>query len=367
MNPVEYDYVIVGAGLFGAVCARELTDAGKRCLVLDRRPHIAGNCYTNNVEGINVHQYGPHIFHTSNEEVWAYVNRFAQFNHFVYRPMVRHRGKLFSFPINLLTLYQLFGVQTPEEAQRKLREVQIPCANPQNMEEYALSVVGREIYETFIRGYTTKQWGKPPSQLPADIVKRLVIRTNFDTNYYRDTYQGIPIGGYTAMIERMLQGVEVRLNVDYFNDRKFWDGLCHKVIYTGPMDSFYDHCFGELEYINMRFEHERLSIPDFQGVAAINHTDEEVPFTRIVEHKHFEFGTTPHTVITREYSEGNNHGVDKYYPVGDAKNLQVYAKYKKRADQETHVIFGGRLAEYKYYDMHQVIASALVAVKKELA
>jgi UDP-galactopyranose mutase len=367
MTAPSYDYLIVGAGLFGAVCARELTDAGKKVLVIERREHIAGNCYTQNMAGINVHMYGPHIFHTSNDEVWKYVNRFATFNNFVYRPMVRYHGKLYSFPINLLTMYQIFGVQTPEEAKRKLEEVRVRNSSPKNMEEFALDAVGEEIYETFIKGYTTKQWGRTPDQLPADIFKRLVVRTNFDTNYYRDTHQGIPIGGYTKMIDNMLQGVEVLLGVDYFKARERWDGVAPKVIYTGPIDRYFQFVNGELEYINMRFDHKEVDTPDFQGVAAINHTEIEVPYTRIVEHKHFEFANTPTTVITHEYSLGVGIGLDKYYPIGDKKNLAKLEQYKSLAAVRPDVIFGGRLAEYKYYDMHQVIANALETVKKELA
>lgn len=363
----HYDYLIVGAGLFGSICAKELNAVGKRVLVIDRRNHIGGNCYTENMEGINVHKYGPHIFHTSNDEVWNYVRKLADFNNFVYRPMVRYKNKLYSFPINLLTMYQIYGVQTPDEAKRMLEKVKVNCENPSSMEDYALSVVGREIYEIFIKGYSTKQWKRDPSQLPSDIVKRLVIRTNFDTNYYRDKYQGIPIGGYTKIFEKLLNGIEVVLGVDYLNDRNKWNSLATKIIYTGPTDAYFDYAHGELEYINTRFEHFTLNTPDYQGVAAINHTDIDVPYTRIVEHKHFEFADTPKTVITKEYSEGNNHSIDKYYPICDNDNMLKYSKYKNMIDQSSNVIFGGRLAEYKYYDMHQVIANALAAVKRELS
>ena len=364
----SYDYLIIGAGMFGSVCARELVNAGKKVLVIERRSHIGGNCYTEEMDGINVHMYGPHIFHTSSDEAWNYIRKFSEFNNFVYRPMVKHQDKLFSFPINLLTLYQVYGVQTPEEAKNKLEQVRIPNTNPSNMEEYVLSVVGRDIYEIFIKGYTTKQWHRTPDKLPSDIIKRLAIRTNFDTNYYRDKYQGIPIGGYTKIFEKMLSGIEVVLNVDYFEDRNFWDSKAKKIIFTGQMDRFFDYKFGQLEYINMKFEHERVNVPDYQGVAAINYTSENVPYTRIVEHKHFEFKETPSTIITREYSLGvDTNSIEKYYPIGDIKNLTKYNEYKSLANQNTNVIFGGRLAEYKYYDMHQVITNALNIIKKELS
>lgn len=362
----HYDYLVVGAGLFGSVCARELALAGKKVLVIDRRNHIGGNCYTENMEGINVHMYGPHIFHTSNEDVWNYIRKFADFNNFVYRPMVRYKNKLYSFPINLMTMYQVYGIQTPDEAKRKLEQIRVPCTNPSNMEEYAISVVGRDIYEIFIKGYSTKQWKRPPSELPADIVKRLVIRTNFDTNYYKDKYQGIPIGGYTKIFEKLLKNIEVILSVDYFQDRNRWNSIADKIIYTGPADAYFDYAHGKLEYINMKFEHITLKTQDFQGVAAINHTDVDVPYTRVVEHKHFEFADTPSTVITKEYSDGNSNSIDKYYPICDKQNMEKYFQYKSLAEQNKNVIFGGRLAEYKYYDMHQVITNALDITKKEL-
>lgn len=355
-----YDYLIVGSGLFGSICARELTNAGKKVLVIDKRDHIGGNCYTENNDGINVHKYGPHIFHTSDKRVWDYINQYADFNHFVYRPKVNYKGKIYSFPVNLMTLYQIFHITTPEQAKIVLDYWKIKNDNPKNLEEWILSQVGERLYETFIKGYTTKQWGREPKLLPASIIKRLPIRLNFDDNYYFDNYQGIPIGGYTKIFEKLLKDIEVRLNTDYLDNKDFFDNLAEKIIYTGPIDKLYSYAYGKLEYRSLRFETERLEEEDYQGNAAINYTDVEVPYTRVIEHKHFEFGKQKHTIVTKEYP--SNEG-EPYYPVNDEDNNRKYNLYKRLMNQEEKIIFGGRLADYKYYDMHQVIASALHQVK----
>jgi UDP-galactopyranose mutase len=356
-----YDYLIVGAGFYGAVCARELTDRGYKCLVIDKRSHIGGNCYTENIEGINVHKYGPHIFHTSDKKVWEYVNKYAEFNDFKYRPKVNYKGSIYSFPINLMTLYQIYGVTTPDEAFRKLEDVKIPNNNPKNLEEWILSQVGPEIYNIFIKGYTKKQWNKDPKDLPTSIIKRLPIRMSFEDNYYEDTYSGIPINGYTGIFEKLLIDIEVQLKRDYFEQKDYFDSIAKKVIYTGPVDAFYSYKFGKLDYRSLRFETYNLNMPDYQGVAGMNYTDEEVSFTRITEHKHFEFGKQKNTVISMEYPE--NHG-EPYYPINDIENNKKYLLYKELMDKEEKYIFGGRLADYRYYDMHQVIASALAKVNK---
>jgi UDP-galactopyranose mutase len=357
-----YDYLIVGSGLFGSVCARELTDKGYKCLVIDKRDHIGGNCYTENIDGINVHKYGPHIFHTSNKNIWDYVNRFATFNNFSYRPKVNYKGKVYSFPINLMTLYQVYGVTTPDEAVRKLEDVKVDIPNPKNLEEWILSQVGPELYNIFVKGYTKKQWKKDPKELPSSIIRRLPIRMSFEDNYYEDTYSGIPIGGYTQIFENLLSGIEVRLNTDYFYNRDYFNDIAKKVIYTGPIDRFYSYMHGKLEYRSLRFETVKLNMPDYQGVAGMNYTDEEVPFTRIVEHKHFEFGKQNNTIVTFEYPESTG---EPYYPINDEINNSVYKKYREMMDKETKYIFGGRLTDYKYYDMHQVIGSALSKSQKE--
>jgi UDP-galactopyranose mutase len=352
-----YDYLIVGAGLFGSICARELTNVGKKVLVIDKRDHIGGNCFTADVDGINVHVYGPHIFHTNNKQVWDYVNQLVEFNHFTYRPKVKYGGNIYSFPINLMTLYQIYGVTTPTQAESILELERVHNNKPNNLEEWILSQVGPKLYKKFIKGYTTKQWGRDPKHLPASIIKRLPIRLTYDDNYFNDRYQGIPIGGYTQIFEKLLDGIDVELGVDYFKDTL---PEHNKVIYTGPVDKFYNYTYGKLEYRSLRFESERLDIDDYQGNAAINYTETSVPYTRIVEHKHFEFGKQKHTVITREYptTEG-----EPYYPVNDEVNNDRYNQYKSLMDKEDKIIFGGRLADYKYYDMHQVIASALHQVK----
>ncbi len=363
----EFDLVIVGCGLFGATIAQQFIQNNRKVLILDKRPHIGGNVYTELVEGIQVHRYGAHIFHTSNQKIWQYVNQFSRFNHFVNRPKVRYQNQLYSFPINLMTLSQLWGVTTPEEAKKKLETVRIPCDSPRNLEDWILSQVGKEIYETFIKGYTQKQWGRPPAQLPAFIIKRLPIRLTFDDNYFNDPYQGIPIGGYTPMIQAMIQGATLELGVDFFSDREVYRARGKRLVFTGSIDAYFNHCFGHLDYRSLRFSTQTLPQEDFQGNAVINYTEEKVPFTRILEHKHFEFSPpSPKTVITHEYPQAWTPEREPYYPINDETNMRLFHKYKALADQEKDVFFGGRLAEYRYYDMHQVIASALSAAKNML-
>ena len=356
-----YDYLIVGAGLYGAVCAREAVKAGKSVLVIDKRPNIAGNVYTEEVEGINVHVYGAHIFHTNNKTVWDYVNQFAEFNRFTNSPVANYKGELYSLPFNMYTFNKMWGVVTPEEAAAKIEEQRSAAGitEPKNLEEQAISLVGTDIYEKLVKGYTEKQWGRPCRDLPAFIIKRLPVRLTFDNNYFNALYQGIPMGGYTKMVENMLSGIEVRLNVDYLENKAELDALADKVIYTGPIDAYFDYRLGCLQYRSVRFETEVLDKPNFQGNAAVNYTDRETPFTRIIEHKWFEFGSQPKTVISREYSSEWKPGDEPYYPVNDQRNGALYQQYKALADAEEKVIFGGRLGEYKYYDMDAVIASAL--------
>ena len=368
-----YDYLVVGSGLFGAVFARQATDAGKKVLVIDKRPNIAENVYTEKVEGINFHKYGAHIFHTNNTEVWNYVNRFATFNRFTNSPVANYKGELYSMPFNMYTFNKMWGVVTPEEAAAKIEEQrQEITGEPQNLEEQAISLVGRDIYEKLVKGYTEKQWGRDCKELPAFIIKRLPVRLTFDNNYFNALYQGIPIGGYTKMVANLLDGIDVQLNEDYLVDRAKWDALADKVVYTGAIDAFFNYSLGNLEYRSVRFENEVLDIPNFQGNAAVNYTDRETPWTRIIEHKWFEFGKDengndlPKTVISREYSSEWRPGDEPYYPVNDEKNGELYKKYRALAEQEEKVIFGGRLGEYKYYDMDAVIASALECAKNEL-
>ena len=357
----HYDYLIVGAGLYGAVCAREAVKAGKSVLVIDKRPNIAGNVYTEEVEGINVHVYGAHIFHTNNKTVWDYVNQFAEFNRFTNSPVANYRGELYSLPFNMYTFNKMWGVVTPEEAEAKIagQRAAAGITEPKNLEEQAISLVGTDIYEKLVKGYTEKQWGRDCRDLPAFIIKRLPVRFTFDNNYFNALYQGIPMGGYTKMVANMLDGIEVRLNVDYLASKAEYDALADKVIYTGPIDAYFDYRLGNLEYRSVRFETEVLDKPNFQGNAAVNYTDRETPFTRIIEHKWFEFGDQPKTVISREYSSEWKPGDEPYYPVNDERNGALYQQYKALADAEEKVIFGGRLGEYKYYDMDAVIASAL--------
>lgn len=369
----KYDYLIVGAGLFGSVFARKAADHGKTVLVIDKRPNIAGNVYTEKIEGINVHKYGAHIFHTNNEKVWNYVNRFAEFNRFTNSPIANYKGELYSMPFNMYTFHKMWGVVTPKEALAKLEEQKAEIkGTPQNLEEQAISLVGRDLYEKLVKGYTEKQWGRDCKDLPAFIIKRLPIRLTFDNNYFNALYQGIPIGGYTKMVERMLAGIEVRLEEDYLKRKEYWNSLASKVIYTGAIDAYFDFSLGNLEYRSIRFENEILDIPNFQGNAAVNYTDRETPWTRIIEHKWFEFGKDeegndlPKTIISREYSSEWKIGDEPYYPVNDTKNETLYQAYKELADKEQKVVFGGRLGEYKYYDMDTVIASALKCAEEML-
>jgi len=367
-----YDYLIVGAGLYGAAFAHEAHKHGKSVLVIDKRPNIAGNVYTECVEGIHVHKYGAHIFHTNNAEVWQYLQQFAAFNRFTNSPVANYKGKLYSMPFNMYTFNQMWGVVTPEEAQAKIEEQRREITGePTNLEEQAISLVGRDIYETLVKGYTEKQWGRDCRDLPAFIIKRLPVRFTFDNNYFNALYQGIPMGGYTGMVANMLDGVEVRLNVDYLTDKDALDALADRVIYTGPIDAYFGYRLGNLEYRSVRFETELLNQPNFQGNAAVNYTDRETPWTRIIEHKWFEFGKDadgndiPKTVISREFSSEWHPGDEPYYPVNDEKNGRLYSAYRALADGEQNVLFGGRLGEYKYYDMDAVVASALAACRKE--
>jgi UDP-galactopyranose mutase len=361
---MKYDYLIVGSGLFGSIFARQMHDSGAKCLVIDRRNHIGGNCYTSNHNGIHVHEYGPHIFHTNSDKVWEYMNRWTKFNHFVYRPKVRHGDKVYSFPINLLTLYQLWGVSTPQEAKAKLEQVRIPISSPSNLEDWILSQVGEEIYKKFVYGYTKKQWNRNPKDLPASIIKRLPIRLTYDDNYFEDRYQGIPIGGYTSIFSKLLKGIATETEVDFLKDRDYLESKAKKVVYTGAIDELFDCDMGRLEWRSLRFEHETL-MGDFQGNAAFNYTEESVPFTRICEHKHFEFGKQDHTVITKEYPQDWNQNREKFYPINDEENSLLYKRYRDRIDGGRYIL-GGRLADYKYYDMHQVVGSALVRSEKEI-
>lgn len=368
-----YDYLVVGSGLFGAVFARQATDAGKKVLVIDKRPNVAGNVYTEKVEGINFHKYGAHIFHTNNTEVWNYVNRFATFNRFTNSPVANYKGELYSMPFNMYTFNKMWGVVTPEEAAAKIEEQKKEITGePRNLEEQAISLVGRDIYEKLVKGYTEKQWGRDCKELPAFIIKRLPVRLTFDNNYFNALYQGIPIGGYTKLVENLLDGIEVQLNVDYLVDRAKWDAIAEKVVYTGAIDAFFNYSLGNLEYRSVRFENEVLDIPNFQGNAAVNYTDRETPWTRIIEHKWFEFGKDengndlPKTIISREYSSEWKPGDEPYYPVNDEKNSELYKKYSALAEKEKKIIFGGRLGEYKYYDMDAVIDRALQCAKEQL-
>ena len=360
------DYLIVGAGLFGAVCARELTKKGKKCVVIDRRPHIAGNCYTEVIEGINVHKYGAHIFHTQDKEIWDYVNQFAEFNNYINSPVARYKNEIYNMPFNMNTFTKLWNdVFTPEDAKKKIESerAQSFTENPSNLEQQAINLVGKTIFEKLVKGYTEKQWGKRCDELPAFIIKRLPVRFTFDNNYFNDRYQGIPIGGYTKMIEKMLDGIEVRLNEDFNKNKELYEKQANKVIYTGAIDEYFDYVYGALEYRSVRFETQVYDTDNYQGNAVINYTDKDVPYTRVIEHKHFEFGKQPKTVVSREYSSKWQKGDEPYYPVNDEKNSNLYNKYKALADSQDKVIFGGRLGQYKYYDMHNVIREALNLVK----
>lgn len=365
----QYDYLIVGSGLFGATFAYFAKKRGKKCLVIDKRPHFGGNVYCENIEGINVHKYGAHIFHTSDKQVWDFVNSIVEFNRYTNSPVANYKGKLYNLPFNMNTFYQMWGVTTPEEAQAKIDEQKAEAVarmradgvtEPRNLEEQAQVLIGKDIYEKLIKGYTEKQWGRKCTELPAFIIKRLPVRLVFDNNYFNDKYQGIPIGGYNKLIEGLLEGIETKTNVDFFDNRPYWESIANEIVFTGKIDEFYDYRFGKLNYRTVRFEHEIIDKPNYQGNAVMNYTEREVPYTRVIEHKHFEmFGqevyNCPKTVISREYSTEWHDGMEPYYPVNDKANSELYAKYKKLADKETNVIFGGRLAEYKYYDMAPII------------
>ena len=370
---MKYDYLVIGSGLYGAIFAHEAKKAGKSVLVVDKRPNIAGNIYTEEMEGIQVHKYGAHIFHTNLKKVWDYVNQFAEFNRFTNSPVANYHGELYSLPFNMYTFNKMWGVITPEEAAAKIeaQRKEAGITEPKNLEEQAISLVGRDIYEKLIKGYTEKQWGRPCTELPSFIIKRLPVRLTFDNNYFNALYQGIPIGGYTRLVANMLDGIEVRLNTDYLADKATFDAMADKVVYTGAIDAYFDYRLGTLEYRSVRFETEVLDMPNFQGNAAVNYTDASTPWTRIIEHKWFEFGKDADgndldkTVISREYSSEWKPGDEPYYPVNDEKNGALYQEYKKLAEQEHNVIFGGRLGEYKYYDMDQVIAAALARTEEE--
>lgn len=365
---MHYDYLIVGAGLYGAVFAHEAHKKGKKCLVVEKRDHIAGNVYCKNIENINVHVYGAHIFHTSDKFIWDYINKFAEFNNYVNSPIAKYKDELYNLPFNMNTFSKMWGITTPQEA-KSIIESQIKTLNitePKNLEEQALSLVGRDVYEKLIKGYTEKQWGRDCRELPAFIIKRLPLRFIYDNNYFNDRYQGIPVGGYTRIVEKLLDGTEVRLNTDYLSHKEELDALADKVVYTGMIDRYYDYKLGVLEYRSVRFETEVLDTDNFQGNAVVNYTDRETPYTRIIEHKHFEFGKQPVTVISREYSSEWSKGDEPYYPVNNDKNNALYEKYKELADREERVIFGGRLGSYKYYDMDKVIKAALDTCRSEL-
>lgn len=365
---MKYDYLIVGAGLFGSIFAYEANKKGKRCLVIDKRDHIGGNIYTKNIEGINVHQYGAHIFHTSNSEVWSYINQFAKFNRYTNSPIAIYKNEVYNMPFNMNTFNKLWGVITPKEAKNRIEEEKkrTGIIEPKNLEEQAISLVGQTIYEKLVKGYTEKQWGKKATELPSFIIKRLPVRFTYDNNYFNDKYQGIPIGGYTQIIEKMLEGIEVKLNIDFFENREYFESISDKIVFTGMIDKYYNYKYGELEYRSLTFETEILDEQNFQGNAVANYTEYDVPYTRIIEHKHFEFDVeNPKTVITKEYPDTWINQKEPYYPINDDKNNKLYKKYEELSKKDLKVIFGGRLGKYKYYDMDKVIEEALICVKKE--
>ena len=357
----QYDYLVVGAGLYGAVMARELNKRGKKCLVIDRRDHIAGNIYCEDIEGIHVHKYGAHIFHTSNKKVWEYMNQFAEFNHYINSPIAVYKDELYNLPFNMNTFSKMWGIRTPQEAKDMIAKqvAETNITDPQNLEEQALSLGGRDVYEKLIKGYTEKQWGRDCRELPAFIIKRIPVRYTYDNNYFNDLYQGIPIGGYNVIMEKLFEGCDIETGVDYLENREHYDSLGETVVYTGTIDAFYGYRFGKLEYRSLRFESQVMEEANHQGVAVVNYTDRETPYTRVIEHKHFEFGSQPKTVITREYPVSWQEGMEPYYPVNDQKNQELFCRYEQLAKAEEHVWFGGRLGEYKYYDMDKVIESAM--------
>lgn len=356
-----YDYLIVGSGLYGATFAYRAQQKGKKCLIIDQRPHLGGNIYCDNMEGINVHSYGAHIFHTSNRKVWDFVNSFVEFNRYTNAPIANYKGKLYNLPFNMNTFYALWGVMTPAEAREKIEQQrkEAGISNPGNLEEQAISQVGKDVFEILIKGYTEKQWGRRCTDIPAFIINRLPVRFNFDNNYFSDLYQGIPIGGYNKLIGGLLKDVDTKCNTDFFTNREYFGNIAHKIVFTGKIDEFYNYCFGKLEYRTLRFETETLDCDNYQGNAVVNYTDRDIPYTRIIEHKHFEFGVQPRTVISREYSSEYNERSEPFYPINDERNNALYARYKLLADNESNVIFGGRLAEYKYYDMDKIIDKVL--------
>jgi UDP-galactopyranose mutase len=361
-----YNYLIVGAGLYGATFAHKAKQRGKTCLVIDKRSHLGGNVYCENIEGINVHKYGPHIFHTSNKTVWDFANSIVAFNHFRYYPLANYKGKLYNLPFNMNTFYALWGVKTPEEAKAKIeaQRKEAGITEPKNLEEQAISLVGKDIYEILIKGYTEKQWGRKCTDLPAFIIKRLPVRFTFNNNYFNDAYQGIPIGGYNMLIEGLLLGVETKCNTDFFENREYFESIAEKIVFTGKIDEFYNYQFGKLEYRTVTFDTETLDCENYQGSAAVNYTEKEIPFTRIIEHKHFEFGVQPKTVVSKEYSSEWKEGSEPMYPINDEKNNTLYQQYKSLADKEKNVTFGGRLAEYKYYDMDKIIEQVILKIKR---
>jgi UDP-galactopyranose mutase len=361
---MKYDYLVVGSGFFGSICAYELNKIGKKCLVIEKRNHIGGNCYTENKDGINIHTYGPHIFHTSNEEVWKWINQFVQFNNFTLRPVANYKDEIYSLPFNMWTFSKLWGITHPDQAKRIIEEQSSYINEPNNLEEQAIKLVGKDVYYKLIKGYTEKQWRKPATELPKEIIKRLPVRFTYDNNYFNDKYQGIPIDGYTQIFEKLLDGIEVKLNIDYLKDKEYWNSISKNVIYTGPIDAYFEYQFGELEYKTTEFKHKKINTVNYQGVVMMNYTDIDIPFTRCIEHKHFENSDSDITWITYEYpTEYKASETEPYYPVNDSDNNSKYKKYKELSDNIDNVYFGGRLAEYKYYDMHQVIESALNFIK----
>ena len=361
----KYDYLIVGAGLYGSIFACEMNKIGKKCLVIDKRNHIGGNIYSENIEGINVHKYGAHIFHTSNKEVWDYINQFCEFNNYINSPIANYKGEIYNLPFNMNTFNKLWGVVTPSEAKEKIekQKKEFSITEPKNLEEQAISLIGKDIYEKLIKGYTEKQWGRKATELPTFIIKRLPVRFTYDNNYFNDRYQGIPIGGYTKIIEKMLEGIDIKLNTNFFDNREYFEDIAEKIVFTGMIDEFYDYKFGKLEYRSLKFETEVLDEENYQGNAVVNYTEKEISYTRIIEHKHFEFGKQEKSVITKEYPSEWKEGEEPYYPVNDEKNNELYKKYKELADKEENIIFGGRLGEYKYYDMDKVIEKVLGDLK----
>lgn len=365
---MKYDYLIVGAGLYGAIFAYEMKKVGKKCLVIDKRDHIGGNIYCENIEGINVHKYGAHIFHTNNEEVWNYINSFVKFNNYINSPIGNYKGEIYNLPFNMNTFNKLWGVITPEEAIKKIEEekAQFKIDEPKNLEEQAISLIGTTIYNKLIKGYTEKQWGRSAKELPPFIIKRLPVRFTYDNNYFNDKYQGIPVGGYNRIIEKMLEGIDVKLSTNFFENREKFSEISEKIVFTGMIDEFYEYKYGILEYRSLKFEEEIINCSNYQGVAVVNYTEREIPYTRIIEHKHFEYGHQEKTVITKEYPQKWNRGDEPYYPINDIKNNEKYVKYENLAKKEKNIIFGGRLGKYKYYDMHQIIENALLDTKFEL-